>query len=94
MEQDGRAASIDRGGRVRAQIALPFAPGAFAVTPGRIWVTNNCGCRTGKLAVLNTHTRRLLADRAIGETPVDVAPDRGGVWVSTFADETVSHVRS
>jgi streptogramin lyase len=93
IEQDRRAASIDRAGRVRTQIALPFSPGALAVTPGRIWVTNNCGCRTGKLAVLDTHTRRLLADRTIGETPVDVAPDRGSVWVATFADETVSHVR-
>jgi DNA-binding beta-propeller fold protein YncE len=94
IEQDRRAASIDRAGRVRTNIALPFAPGSLAVTPGRIWVTDNCGCRTGKLALLSTDTRRLLADRAIGETPVDVAPDRNGVWVATFADEIVSHVRS
>lgn len=94
IEQDRRAVSIDRAGRVRTQIALPFAPGAFAFTPGRIWVTDNCGCRVGKLAVLDTNTRRLTAARAIGETPVDVAPDRNGVWVVTFADETISFVRT
>ena len=94
IEQDRRAVSIDHTGRVRTQFPLPFAPGAFALTPGRIWVTDNCGCRVGKLAVLDTHTRRLLAEQSIGETPVDVALDRGGVWVATFADETISFARA
>jgi DNA-binding beta-propeller fold protein YncE len=94
LEQDRRAVSIDRAGHIRAQITLPFAPGAFAVTPGRIWVTNNCGCRTGELALLNTITHRLLADQPIGETPVDVAADRSGTWIATFGDETVSHAHS
>ena len=93
IEQDQHAVNIDRAGRVRTQIPLPFAPGAFALTPGRIWVTDNCGCRVGRLAVLNTHTRHLLADHPIGETPVDVAPARNGVWVATFADQTISFVQ-
>jgi len=94
IEQDQHAVSIDRAGRVRTQLALPFAPGAFALTPGHIWVTDNCGCRVGRLAVVNTHTRRLLAKQSIGETPVYVAPDRGGVWVATFGDETISFARA
>lgn len=94
IEQNQRALSIDHAGRVRTQLQLPFAPGAFALTPGHIWVTDNCGCRVGKLAVLDTHARRLLAEQSIGETPVDVAPGRGGVWVATFGDETISFARA
>jgi DNA-binding beta-propeller fold protein YncE len=93
IEQDRLVIGVDRTGHIRAGIVLPFAPGAVAATPGRIWVTDNCGCRTGKLALLDARTHRLLADRPIGETPVDVAADRSGAWVATFADRTVSSVR-
>lgn len=93
IQQDRLVTGVDRTGHTRSRIALPFAPGAVAATPSRIWVTDNCGCRTGKLAVLNIQTRRLVATRPIGETPLAVASARSGVWVATFGDSTVEHVR-
>jgi DNA-binding beta-propeller fold protein YncE len=92
-QQDRLVTGLDRAGQIRARIDLPFPPGAVAATTGRIWVTDNCGCRAGKIALIDTHTHRLLAAQPIGETPVDLVADRTGVWVATFADRTVAHVR-
>ena len=94
IEQDRFIIAVDRAGRVRARIALPFAPGAVAATPGRIWVTDDCGCRAGTLALVDARTHRLLGERKIGETPVDVAAGRDGAWIATFGDSSVSHINT
>lgn len=91
--QDGHVSAVGATGGLRRRLALPFSPDAVAATPNRLWVTSNCGCRTGKLALLDSRSGRLLAELPIGETPVALAPDRSGVWVATFADERISHVR-
>jgi len=94
VEQDRLVVGLDRAGRIRTRIRLPFPPGALGAARGRIWVTDNCGCRVGRFALIDLHSHRLLADRAIGETPVDVAPDAsGGAWIATFADSGITHVR-
>lgn len=87
------AVSIDRSGHA-TWIRLPFAPGAIAVSPGRVWITNNCGCRTGRVALFDARTHRLVDERPIGETPVAVAADRAAAWVASFGDEAIARVRS
>jgi hypothetical protein len=92
-EQDRRAVALDRNDHLRARIALPFAPNAVAVTPDGLWVTDNCGCRTGKIALIDIRTHHLLAEDSIGRTPVDLAAGSHGVWIATFGDRTLSHLR-
>lgn len=91
--QDGHVSAVGSTGLLGRRLELPFSPDALAATPNRLWATSNCGCRTGKLALLDSRSGRLLAELPIGETPVALAADRGGVWVATFADERISHVR-
>lgn len=74
------------------QLTLPFRPGAVAVTPTRIWATDNCGCMRGTIAVLDARTRRLIAERKIGETPVALATAGNDAYVATFNDGTLSRV--
>lgn len=74
------------------QLALPFRPSALAVTPGRIWATDNCACTAGTIALLDARTHRLVAERKIGETPVALAADGDVVFVATFNDGTLSRV--
>lgn len=93
IEQDRIAAALDRTGNVRARITLPFAPGAVAATARGIWITDDCGCRAGRIALFDPRTHRRLAERRIGETPVALTANYGGAWVATFGDESISHVR-
>lgn len=92
VEGDRRAVRLDRLGSVVDRLPLPFSPGAVAAAANHLWVTDNCGCRTGRLAVVDQSTRRVLSSTIIGGTPVGIADDGTGAWVTTFADETVSHV--
>jgi len=84
---------IDRGGRGGAQVRLPFSPGSAAVSAARIWVTDNCACMKGTLALIDLQTRRLVGEQRIGETPVGVAADPVEAWVITFGDATLTRVR-
>lgn len=74
------------------QLTLPFRPGAVAVTPTRIWATDNCGCMRGTIALLNARTHRLIAERKIGETPVALVAAGDVAYVATFNDGTLSRV--
>jgi hypothetical protein len=94
IEQDRVAAALDRTGHIRARITLPFAPGAVAATASGVWISDDCGCRAGRIALFDPRTHRLLGVRRIGETPVALAADHGGSWVATFGDESISLVRT
>lgn len=85
-------AGIDRAGRVRDRIDLPFNPGAIAVSGTNVWVTDNCACVDGRVALIDSRTGRVLGMRHVGETPVAVTTARRGAWVATFADGSVSRV--
>lgn len=74
------------------QLTLPFRPGAVAVTPTRIWATDNCGCMRGTIALLNARTHRLIAEWKIGETPVALVAAGDVAYVATFNDGTLSRV--
>lgn len=91
--QDKHLTAIAPSGRIRHRYTLPFSPDALTTTPNRIWLTNNCGCQTGKLALINSNTGKLLATQTIGQTPTAITADHTGVWVATFADESVTHVQ-
>jgi hypothetical protein len=91
--QDKHLTAIDPSGRIRNRYTLPFLPDALTATPNRIWLTNNCGCQTGRLALVNSATGQLLATQTIGQTPTAITADHTGVWVATFADESVTHVQ-
>lgn len=93
IEQDMTAAAVDRNGHVEARVRLPFSPGAGAVTAARLWVIDNCGCHSGKLALVDLSSRRVAATEPIGGTPVAVAAIGSTAWVATFADETVWRIR-
>ena len=92
IQQTALITGIDRDGRVRAEISLPFSPGAIAASPAHLWVTTNCGCMTGSLAVVDIRSRHVITRRPIGETPVALAPTSTGVWVATFSDGSISQV--
>ena len=94
VERTHDVLGVDARGRVRARIPLPFAPGEIAAAGSRLWIADDCGCREGSLALVDATTRRLVSVQTIGETPVALATDRSGVWVATFGDGDVSHVRS
>jgi hypothetical protein len=83
---------IDRNGQIRKRIALPFDPGEIAASPGHLWVTNNCGCMDGVVALIDSRTGRIISERRVGETPVAVTTDERGAWVATFGDGSVSHL--
>ena len=74
------------------QLPLPFRPSAVAITPTRIWTTDNCACMRGTIALLDTHTHRVVTERKIGETPVALATTGTAVYVATFNDGTLSRV--
>jgi DNA-binding beta-propeller fold protein YncE len=89
IEADRTLVALDRNEHVRVRITLPFSPGALAATGKGIWVTNNCGCLAGKLAVLNPRSHRLIATRKIGETPVAITAAGSQAWVATFGDSRI-----
>ncbi|MGH3002288.1 MAG: YncE family protein [Gaiellaceae bacterium] len=91
LQQDDQIASVDPSGRVRARIRLPFSPGSFAVSGRRIWVTDNCGCATGRLALLDLASGRRTTIR-LGRTPVAVAAASETAWVASFGDRTLWRV--
>lgn len=74
------------------QLTLPFRPGAVAASPTGIWVTDNCGCMRGTIALLDARTHRQIAERRIGETPVALATAGNVAYVATFNDGTLSRV--
>lgn len=91
-EQDERVMSLDAAGDVRARTRLPFSPDRIAVTAGRIWLTNNCGCASGKLALIDRRTGQTRSIR-IGETPVALTATATTAWAATFGDSALWRVR-
>jgi hypothetical protein len=92
IQQSTLLVGVDRNGRIRDRINLPFYPGDIAASGRNLWVTNNCGCMKGLVALVDSRTGRVVSERQVGETPVAVATDRSGAWVATFGDGSVSHV--
>ena len=82
--------SLNPAGRVTNQIPVPFGGGSFAIAEGRLWITDNCGCRQGMVAEIALADKRLLATEPTGETPVAITADRSQAWVANFADATLS----
>lgn len=91
LERPDRVAELDRTGRLRRRIRLPFSAGSFAVAGGHVWATNNCGCRTGKVALLTT-TGTQAQTLKVGRTPVAVAADATTAWIASFGDRTLWRV--
>jgi hypothetical protein len=92
---EGRTAlALDRAGRVRRRLRLPFAAASISVANGRLWAIDNCGCAIGRVAELDLRTGRRIAGRAVGETPVAVAAGRDRAWVAGFGDSTLMSIRA
>jgi hypothetical protein len=91
LERPDHVAELDGSGRLQRRIRLPFPAGSFAVAGGHVWATNNCGCRTGKIAMLTTAGTRVRTLN-VGRTPVAVAATASTAWVASFADETLWRV--
>lgn len=83
--QRSAVALIDRHGRQSERIQLPFPAGSFAVGRHQLWITNNCGCRKGLLAVIDRKTLRART-LAIGVTPVALTTTPSATWAATFGD--------
>jgi hypothetical protein len=92
MQRPTLLTGVDYAGRIRNRIDLPFYPGDIAASGRNLWVTNNCGCKKGLVALVDSRTGRVASERQIGETPVAITTDRKGAWVATFGDGSVSHV--
>ena len=86
------AFALDRAGRVRRRLSLPFAAASMAVSNGRLWAIDNCGCATGQVTALDLRTGRQIADWAVGATPVAVAAGRDRVWVASFGNSTLTSI--
>ena len=87
LQQDEQIIAIDRRGSVRERLPLPFPPDSFAVAQSRIWVTNNCGCNTGEVALLDLNGQTRIV--RIGRTLVAIAATLRSAWVASFGDETL-----
>jgi hypothetical protein len=90
--EGGSALALDRAGRVRRRLALPFAAARIAVSDDRIWAIDNCGCAIGKLTTLELGSGRRLATWAVGATPVAVAADAREAWAASFGSSTLLRV--
>jgi hypothetical protein len=88
------ALALDRTGHVRRALRLPFASASMAVSNGRVWAIDNCGCAIGQVAALDLRTGRRIADWAVGATPVAVAVGRDRVWVASFGNSSLSSIRA
>jgi hypothetical protein len=87
------ALALDRVGHLRRRLALPFAAARIAVSKGRLWAIDNCGCAIGQLTAMDLRTGRRIATWAVGATPVALAADGDQVWVASFGNSTLLRVR-
>lgn len=92
LQGTGAVTLVDQGGNQRALIPLPFSPSSFAVSRDRTWVTNNCGCKTGVLAVIDRTTRR-VREITLGTTPAALTTIGNEAWIATFGDAKLWRVR-
>jgi hypothetical protein len=88
------ALALDGAGRVRRRVRLPFAAAGMAVSKGRLWAIDNCGCAVGQVTALHLRTGRRIADWAVGATPVAIAAGGDRVWVANFGNSTLSSIRA
>jgi len=85
LERTETITTLNRHGDPVGLTRLPFTPSAIAVSGKRIWVTNNCGCATGKVALIDSRTHQIHLI-SVGKTPVGVAATGSTAWVATFED--------
>jgi hypothetical protein len=86
------ASALDRAGRVRRRLRLPFAAASMAFSKSRLWVIDNCGCAIGQVTALDLRSGRQIGDWAVGATPVGVAAGRDRVWVASFGNSTLMSI--